>query len=98
VHAVLDDLQAVQPGSGQRDGFEEIGGEDGFSLGAQERHPSGRGPLRYRVDASLMQDGNLARPRSSGPGHWEIRQCCIAGTAGPGNQGLSTSDRWTVRR
>src|SRR5207247_7130229 len=36
---VLDDGEDVQPGAGQGPGFEEVGGEDGVCLAAQESGP-----------------------------------------------------------
>ncbi|WP_165824569.1 hypothetical protein [Micromonospora globispora] len=36
---MLDDSEHVQPRSGQRSGFEEVGGEDRTSLAAQEGGP-----------------------------------------------------------
>jgi hypothetical protein len=46
---VLDSRQHVYPGAGQGHCFEEVGGEDGLGLGAQERRPAIRCALRCRV-------------------------------------------------
>ena len=53
---VLDHREDLRAGAGERDHLEEVGGEDGLSLGAQERGPGLRGPLRRRVDAGLAED------------------------------------------
>ena len=42
--------------AGQRDDFEEVGREDGFGLGSQERRPSGGGSFGCRVDAGVVED------------------------------------------
>jgi hypothetical protein len=50
---VFDDGQDVQPGSGQRDGFEEVGREDGLGLGVQKRRPT-VGVVRSRMTTSVI--------------------------------------------
>ncbi|HEV8175607.1 MAG TPA: hypothetical protein VGP91_18360, partial [Actinoplanes sp.] len=53
---VLDHREDMQAGSGERDDLEEVGGEDGVGLRAQERSPGLRRPLRGRVDARVAED------------------------------------------
>jgi hypothetical protein len=43
-------------GAGQGDGFEEVGGENGLGLGAQERRPGGGTALGCGVDAGVAED------------------------------------------
>jgi hypothetical protein len=53
---VFDDRQDVRSGAGQRRCLEEIGGDDGVGLGAQERRPGGAGALGCRVDTGVVED------------------------------------------
>jgi hypothetical protein len=53
---VLDHREGVQGRPGQCLGLEEVGGEDGVGLGAQERGSGGAVPLRCGVDAVLLED------------------------------------------
>src|SRR4051812_16529220 len=52
---VFDDGD-VQPCSGQRPGFEEVGGEDRVSLAAQERGPGLAASVRHGIDAVVVED------------------------------------------
>jgi hypothetical protein len=53
---VLDDGREVHSGAGEGDGFEEVGGEDGLGLGAQERRPALCGPVGCRVGFGVVKD------------------------------------------
>jgi hypothetical protein len=53
---VLDHREDVHPGPGQRHRLDEVGREQGSSLGAQEGRPRGGGPFWGRVDAGLVED------------------------------------------
>src|SRR4051812_34633509 len=53
---VLDDGQDVEADTGQRQRFEEVGGDDGLGLRAQQRRPGVAGALRCRVYASLFEN------------------------------------------
>ncbi len=58
---VLDDRQDVHPLPGQRHGFEEVGREDGLSLGTQERRP---GLAAGLLVGEIAED---ALPAATGP-------------------------------
>jgi hypothetical protein len=47
---VLDGGEDVLALPGAPDGLDEVRGQDGVGLGAQEVGPGGRGPIRGRVD------------------------------------------------
>jgi hypothetical protein len=53
---VLDHREHVQPHSGQGDRLEEVTGQQGPGLGAQEIGPRGGTALGCRVDPGLVQD------------------------------------------
>jgi hypothetical protein len=53
---VFDHREDVHPGAAQRHRFEEVGGEDGFGLGAQEHCPTVRSPLGRWVDLRGLED------------------------------------------
>ena len=53
---VLDHREHVQPRPGQGDRLEEVTGQQGLSLGAQEIGPGGETALGRRVDPGLVQD------------------------------------------
>ena len=53
---VLDDRQYGQARAGQGDGLEEVAGEQGIGLGAEEAGPGGGGALGCRVDPGVVED------------------------------------------
>jgi hypothetical protein len=53
---VLDDRQHVDAGAAQGDRLEEVAGEQGPGLGAEEVSPGGGGALGCRVDPGLLKD------------------------------------------
>ena len=53
---VLDDRQHVDTGAAQGDRLEEVAGEQGPGLGAEEVSPGGGGALGCRVDPGLLKD------------------------------------------
>jgi len=57
---VLDDGEDVQPRAGQRAGFEEVGGEDGVCLAAEEADPGLAVALGRGLDSGGLED--LPRP------------------------------------
>ena len=62
---VLDDRQDVQTGAAQGDSFEEVAGQQGFGLGAEEVSPGGGGAFGRRVDPGVVKDlpdGGGGRP------------------------------------
>ena len=52
---VLDDRQHVQAGAGQGDGLEEVAGQQGVGLGAEEVSPGGGGALGRGVDPGVAE-------------------------------------------
>jgi hypothetical protein len=70
---VLDHRKDGQGRSGQRLGLEEVGGEDGVGLGAQECRPGGVVALGGGVDAVLFENvphgggGDLDAEAASSP-------------------------------
>ena len=61
---VIDDRQHLHAGAAQGDGLEEVTGEQGVGLGAEEVCPGGRTALGCWVDPGLLED----LPRSGGGG------------------------------
>jgi hypothetical protein len=53
---VLDHREHVQPRPGQGDRLEEVTGQQGLGLGAQEIGPRGGTAFGRRVDPGLVQD------------------------------------------
>jgi hypothetical protein len=53
---VFDYGQHVEAGAGQRHGFEEVRGDDGLGLGAQERRPGAARTIRCRIDPGVFED------------------------------------------
>jgi hypothetical protein len=53
---VLDDSEDVQGRTGQCLGLEEVGGDDGLRLGAQEARPGSVAPVGRGVDAVFVED------------------------------------------
>ena len=54
---VLDDRQDVHPRAGRHDGLEEVAGEQGPGLRAEETGPGGSGALGCRVDPAPRRTG-----------------------------------------
>jgi hypothetical protein len=55
-HELLDHREHVQPRAGQGDRLEEVTGQQGLGLGAQEIGPRGGTALGRRVDPGVVQD------------------------------------------
>jgi len=53
---VLNDRQYVHPGTGQRDGLDEVRGQQCLGLRAQELGPGGGGPIWGAIDPGRAQD------------------------------------------
>ncbi|WP_158853336.1 hypothetical protein [Saccharothrix deserti] len=53
---VLDDGEHVQAGTAQGGGLEEVAGEQGVGLRAEEGRPDGSGALGCRVDPGVLED------------------------------------------
>jgi hypothetical protein len=53
---VFDDEERVEPGQSDGVDVEEVGGQDGVGLGAEELGPGGSGPPCRRGDAGCVQD------------------------------------------
>ena len=85
---VLDDGQDVQAGAGQRRRFEEVSGDDGVGLAAQDRCPGvagALGPGRYRPRAVSSPTRSRPRPlhrvRGVRRGFCGIPRAVLAGQA-----------------
>jgi hypothetical protein len=61
--------QHIQTGAGQRDGVEEVDGDERLGLGAQERRPRAARAIRCRIDASALEDLLYRRGGNLHPEH-----------------------------
>lgn len=69
---VLDDRQDVQTSAAQGHGLEEVAGEQGVGLGAEEVSPGSGGALGHRVDPGLMKDLPHGGGGSPDPEHEQL--------------------------
>ena len=96
---VLDDGQDVHALAGQGHRLEEVGGEDGLGLGAQEGCPALSGPVGCRVDAGLVEDlpdggrGDLDAQDEEFP----VDAAVSPSTVLRARRSTSTRTDWTVR-
>lgn len=73
---MLDHCEDVETGAGQRHSLEEVRGDDGLGLGAQECRPGGARTLRCRIDTGVFED---LPDRGGGDLHAEDEQFAVDG-------------------